>query len=79
MSVPPDRIYLDIPYDQKEEGKSLGAKWDKDKQRWYIASNSPNKEKAVEKWGTSITFSSKHNKSLKAFFNPSSSLYYKKK
>ncbi len=29
-------IYLNVPYNEKDEAKELGAKWDKDKKQWYI-------------------------------------------
>nr|DAH89341.1 MAG TPA: hypothetical protein [Caudoviricetes sp.] len=29
-------IYLNVPYDEKEDAKSLGARWDGDKKKWYI-------------------------------------------
>ncbi|STO96905.1 DUF5710 domain-containing protein [Helicobacter canis] len=29
-------IYLNVPYNEKDEAKGLGAKWDKDKKQWYI-------------------------------------------
>ena len=30
------KIYLNVPYDEKDEAKKMGAKWDKSKKRWYI-------------------------------------------
>jgi putative DNA primase/helicase len=35
-----DRKYLDVPYNQKDEAKALGAKWDKFAKRWYDPSGS---------------------------------------
>lgn len=32
-----DKTYLDCPYDQKDEAKALGAKWDKFKKKWYVS------------------------------------------
>lgn len=29
------RIYLNVPYSDKDEAKSLGAKWDKEAKKWY--------------------------------------------
>ena len=31
------KIYLSVPFERKEDAKSLGAKWDKDKKlmNWY--------------------------------------------
>ena len=30
------RIYIEVPYAQKDEAKLLGARWDADARRWYI-------------------------------------------
>lgn len=29
------RLYLDVPYKEKDEAKSLGARWDPEKKKWY--------------------------------------------
>ena len=43
-----NRVYLVVPYDNKEEAKKLGAKWDKTVKKWYA----PKGERAlVERWG----------------------------
>lgn len=44
-------IYLDVPYEQKDEVKNLGALWDPTKRRWYINDENQNKEVILEKWG----------------------------
>lgn len=31
-----DRIYLDVPFDDKDIVKSYGAKWNKELRRWYV-------------------------------------------
>lgn len=33
------KIYLDVPYAQKDEAKSLGARWDPSKKKWYVPGN----------------------------------------
>lgn len=33
-----EKIWLDIPFAQKEEAKALGAKWDRQEKSWYIPS-----------------------------------------
>jgi hypothetical protein len=43
-----NRIYLSVSYDDKNEAKQLGAKWDKDKKQWYAPNGEP---KLVERWG----------------------------
>jgi Domain of unknown function (DUF5710) len=34
-STAPDRIYLDVPYRDKDTAKALGARWDPAAKRWY--------------------------------------------
>lgn len=29
-------LYLNVPYEQKNEAKSMYARWDKDKKKWYV-------------------------------------------
>lgn len=41
------RIYINVPFKEKNEAKELGAKWDKENKSWYI--NSEDKEK-FSKW-----------------------------
>ena len=39
MSYTPNpgvRIFIDVPYREKEEAKALGAKWDRQEQSWYV-------------------------------------------
>ncbi|WP_208438665.1 zincin-like metallopeptidase domain-containing protein [Bartonella grahamii] len=31
-----EKIFLNVPYSQKEEAKAAGAKWDKDAKSWYV-------------------------------------------
>jgi len=33
------KIYLDVPYAQKDEAKSLGARWDPSTKKWYAPGN----------------------------------------
>ena len=34
--IEPEKIYLNVPFEEKEEVKSLGARWDRNKRSWYI-------------------------------------------
>ena len=45
-----EKIYLVLPYAQKEEGKALGARWDADAKMWYFLSNNPNKLRVLNRW-----------------------------
>lgn len=33
-------LYIDVPYEEKDEAKSLGAKWDSNKKKWYVTDKS---------------------------------------
>ena len=32
-------IYLAVPFEEKDEVKKLGAKWDNNEKKWYILDN----------------------------------------
>ena len=32
----PERTYLAVPYDEKDNAKALGAKWDRSEKSWYV-------------------------------------------
>lgn len=40
----PSKIFLNVPFQRKDEAKSLGAKWEPSKKKWYIMTNNENKE-----------------------------------
>ena len=42
------KIYIDVPFSEKEEAKSLGARWDRQKKSWYIPSGL--NEQNFSKW-----------------------------
>jgi antirestriction protein ArdC/phage/plasmid primase-like uncharacterized protein/head-tail adaptor len=46
---PMKRIYLNVPFNQKDEAKELGAKWNKQKKSWYIVEGKSDKE-LFAKW-----------------------------
>lgn len=49
------KIYLNIPYEEKEEGKKLGMRWDPRKKKWYIPTtlviDETTKQQILERWG----------------------------
>lgn len=46
-----DKIYLNVPFDEKDEAKAHGAKWDKSKRKWWVSTENYNKNKPVfEQW-----------------------------
>ena len=47
-----EKIYLNVPFSEKERGKKLGTRWDPKKKKWYILTslNEDNKKKVLETW-----------------------------
>ena len=46
-----NKIYLNVPYEEKDEAKQMGAKWDKSKKRWYIEPKNKYKVQMMGRWG----------------------------
>jgi phage/plasmid primase-like uncharacterized protein len=44
-----EKVYLHVPFDEKEEAKALGAKWDDKEKLWYAPGNID--FEAFKKWG----------------------------
>ena len=42
--------YLAVPFEEKDEAKSLGAKWDIECKKWYCDKNNINYEILLKKW-----------------------------
>lgn len=53
MSMPEkkERVYFDVPYEQRQEAKALGCKWDKDNKKWFISEATPERIEAMDKAG----------------------------
>ncbi len=34
--TPPSIIYLNVPFEEKDDAKVYGAKWDKSRKQWYV-------------------------------------------
>jgi len=49
----PKKIYLKVPFEEKDKGKKLGTKWDPKKKKWYILSSmdEAKKEMILNLWG----------------------------
>lgn len=43
-----EKYYLDVPFEEKDEAKGQGAKWDKAAKRWYVAADED--REPFEKW-----------------------------
>lgn len=44
------KVYLHVPYVEKNEARSLGAKWDKAEKSWYAPEGTDLKESGLDKW-----------------------------
>lgn len=45
-----ERVYLDVPYAEKNDAKALGAAWDREAKSWYVGPNG-DREALVTRWG----------------------------
>jgi len=45
------KIYLNVPFEEKEDAKLLGAKWDKKKKKWFIEQKNKYKVQIMGRWG----------------------------
>lgn len=48
------RIYISVPYDEKDEAKQYGARWDSDRKKWYFELGHPHPEQ-FNKWNPQPT------------------------
>lgn len=47
------KIYLNVPYGEKDEAKGWGARWDAGKKKWFIENNNKFKIQAMARWASS--------------------------
>ncbi len=45
-----NKIYLYVPYSDKEEAKQYGCRWNPDKKKWYCFEKNEHKEYITNKW-----------------------------
>jgi len=45
------RIYLKVPYDEKDEAKKMGARWDMNKKKWYYEEGNRHAVQLMGRWG----------------------------
>ena len=50
-SKPKGKLYLNIPYSEKDEAKKLGAKWDSKKKKWFIDNKNKHRIQMMGRWG----------------------------
>ena len=57
--VKADRQYIDVPYKEKDDAKALGARWDRQRQSWFVPHGIDMAAFARWKAGSSVDASSK--------------------
>lgn len=58
------RVYLQVPYSQKDEAKAKGARWDAEKRQWYV--ENPESLGPYAMWmGEAAEFMKKHGRLFK--------------
>ena len=45
------KIYLNVPFNEKDEAKQWGARWDAGRKKWFIENNNKFKTQAMARWG----------------------------
>jgi|UniRef100_A0A6C0IS21 ribonuclease HI len=45
------RIYLKVPYGEKEDVKKLGGRWDMNRKKWYIMKGNRHMTQCMGRWG----------------------------
>lgn len=66
MSMPDKKVYFDVPYEQRQEAKALGCKWDKDNKKWFISEATPERIEAMDKAGFKKVEVEQKNENLKS-------------
>ena len=44
------KIYLNVPFSEKEEAKKLGAKWDGNRKKWFIENKNKHRIQMMGRW-----------------------------
>lgn len=50
IEEPQAKLYLNVPYREKEDAKKIGAKWDRDVKKWYLPDNGQVDAATYQKW-----------------------------
>jgi ribonuclease HI len=45
------KIYLNVPFSEKNEAKKMGAKWDAKKKKWFVENKNRHKIQMMGRWG----------------------------
>ena len=44
------RVYLKVAYDNKDDAKIMGARWNPEKKQWYAPNNSAKYKELIKKY-----------------------------
>ena len=45
------KMYLNVPYSEKDEAKKMGAKWDVKNKKWYTEHKNKHRIQMMGRWG----------------------------
>jgi len=45
-----ERVYLNVSYDNKDDAKSMGARWNPEKKKWYAPNDKPYYKELIKKY-----------------------------
>jgi len=54
-SSDPNRVYLTVPFAEKDEAKRHGARWDPERKRWWIDRDKIAAQPGIARWLTGDT------------------------
>jgi hypothetical protein len=46
-----ERVYLSVPYSEKDQAKNIGCRWDTVKKKWYIRDKNDCFDYLIDRWG----------------------------
>jgi ribonuclease HI len=44
------KMYLNVPFSEKDEAKKFGAKWDSNRKKWYVDEKNKNRAQLMGRW-----------------------------
>ena len=71
-SPDPSRVYLTVPYAEKDEAKRHGARWDPERKRWWIDRSKIADQPGIHRWMSDDPALAEQAREAEAFLTGSS-------
>ena len=71
-SPDPSRVYLTVPYAEKDEAKRHGARWDPERKRWWIDRSKIADQPGIHRWMSDEPALAEQAREAEAFLTGSS-------